>query len=321
MKKRTKSNILSLACGALAVILLLGATGRPVLPSTPVPEDPTDEPAICLHENVVGGGIVDAGTATERMETICTACGASVYYVTHSNFKDNFPTYTTQTVIETAEDGTSTEKTVNVPLYGGNWSVGYMNATTFVPYNSFYSGSSSWISHDSGASKGLFRISGNGNAYWEWMSFGLDWDGTQESTPLAINYQVPQEGTVSLSATNFYFRNTADVYEVNILLNGNPLLNDWVLIASDANGGINDLDSLNALLASKGLDGVHVRFGDEISFVARSVNGQSVAQSSILPAVTYVAYDVEIGPCDGNAHVYSDDICRICGFEKAVDPA
>lgn len=323
MKKKTKNNIFPILACCLAVVLLIGGLGKFLSVSFPTknPSTPSiDEKPTCLHTEVVGGGILNADTVDEQIEFVCTSCGESVFYKTSSAFKNNFPSYVEQITLETAEDGTATEKKVYTPTYSGNWSVGFMNATTFVPFNSFYQASKTWLTHDNGATKGLFRVSGGEGAtdYWNWMAFGLAWDANQGTTPVAINYQVEQPGTVALSASSVRFSNTAEKYEINVLLNGNPLLNEWVLIGSTANGGINTKDDLNALLSSKGLDSIHVNFGDQLSFVARAVDGSSVAASMALPVVEYVGFDHEIGPCDGNAHTYEDGICRVCGKDISV---
>ena len=314
MKTKKKIGVLPFLFGILALILIIGAFAG-LFPVVPPSSSETEDPVECAHAKVVGGGILNADTVDEQVEFVCTSCGKSVFYKTYSAFKNNFPSYVEQIVLETAEDGTATEKTVYTPTYFGNWSVGFMNATTFVPFNSFYQTSKTWLAHNNGATKGLFRVSGGEGAtdYWNWMSFGLAWDANQLDTPVAINYQVEQPGTVALSASSLRFSNVAEKYEINVLLNGNQLLNEWVLIGSTANGGINTKDDLNALLLSKGLDSIHVNFGDHLSFVARAVDGTSVSASMVLPVVEYVGFDHDIGPCDGNAHTYEDGVCRVCG--------
>ena len=280
---RKKNTFWTVLLVGLAFFIALGALGNLGDPNVGPDTDPNDADPVCAHDKLCALAIIDGGTSAEAVKYMCADCAELFVFSRYSNFRDNFPTAYTVT----HEDGSSTL----LPAYTGNWSVGYMNAGTFIPYNSFESGGV-WLCLNGGNDKGLFRLFGatpDAVDYWNWMSFGLAWNANQGTTPVAINYQVAQPGTVALSATSFRFSNTADKYEFNVLLNGNPLLDEWVLIASDENGGINTKEALNALLAEKGLDSLHVSFGDQLSFCARAVDNQSVAQSVILPGLEYVA--------------------------------
>ena len=303
MKRRRKNNILPIIAACLAVVLLIGSVGV-LIPNTPftpgASSKPSDNEKVCAHTRVVGGGVINAGTADEQFEYLCTACGESILCVTGSAFKDNLPVRLEETV-----NGTTTYSIA----YTGNWSMGYMDGITFVPYNSFYEGKGTWLAADRLANKGLFRLYSGGSttAYWKY-AFGLGWENMEDCI-LGINYQAEQSGTIAVSISNFNYDATEN-YSFNVLVNGVPVHATWPTLSSC---GANSAEKLNDFFALNFKD-IQVEFGDQVTLAVRHNGTNAVDTSLVLPVITYTSFGFEhVGPCDGNAHTFEGGACRVCG--------
>ena len=250
----------------------------------------------CEHPRarIASRAVVETGEANEyarRTEYRCDECGE---IIVQSNTLDDFKNY-----LPSVKDG--------IPVFSGNWSVGYISAVTgaYKPFNA-QANASGWLCMAEDVadiwkadSHGAFRFA-SGQA----PSFGLS---SRTNDKISVCFTAPKDGVVAIDFTAMRTVTVGNL-RFDILHKGKSLLNGGMELFSE---NCDSLEELNAVFEGVRLS---VSEGDDLYFTFEGSAGNAILDGTFVsPRVEYVNTPFTVMTCTDGCSFDENGVCEKCG--------